>query len=62
LGVLESQYKKNITLAEGVKLALKAINAALNRDTATGNGVDVWTLTDKGINKVIHKELTISIE
>jgi proteasome beta subunit len=62
LGVLETLYKKNMSIDEGVKLAVKAVNAALLRDTATGNGIDVVTITDKGMQTVMEKELEIRLE
>ena len=62
LGVLETLFKKNLTLDEGVKLAVKAVNAALQRDTATGNGIDVVTITEKGLQTVLEKELEIRLE
>lgn len=62
LGVLETLYKKNMSVEEGIKLAVKAINAALQRDTASGNGIDVVTITDKGMQTVLEKELEIKIE
>ncbi len=62
LGVLETLYKKNMTVEEGVKLAVKAVNAALQRDTASGNGIDVVTITDKGMQTVVEKELEIRLE
>ena len=62
LGVLEANFKKNVPVNEGVKLAIKAITAALQRDTATGNGVDVWTITKEGISPVFHKEIEIKVE
>ena len=62
LGVLETLYKKNLSVEEGVKLAVKAVNAALQRDTASGNGIDVVTITDKGMQTVIEKELEIKLE
>lgn len=62
LGVLETLYKKNLSIDEGVKLAVKAVNAALQRDTATGNGIDVVTITDKGMQTVMEKELEIKLE
>ncbi len=61
-GVLETLYKKDLSVNDGIKLAVKAINAALQRDTATGNGIDVWTITDKGIDIVIEKELLIKVD
>lgn len=62
LGVLETLYKKNMTIDEGIKLAVKSVNAALQRDTATGNGIDVVTITDKGMQTVMEKELEIRLE
>ncbi len=61
-GVLETLYTKDITVKDGVKLALKAINAAVQRDLATGDGIDVVTITDQGVKKVLTKELIIKIE
>jgi proteasome beta subunit len=54
-GVLDTLYDKNITINDGVKLAIKAINAAMNRDAATGEGIDVFTVTKEGVKKVFHK-------
>ena len=62
LGVLETQYKQDMTLAEGTKLAVKAVNTALQRDSCSGNGIDVIVINDKEIKKVIHKELTYNLE
>ena len=58
-GVLETLYNKEITVEEGVKLALKSVNAALQRDSASGNGVDVVTVTKEGIKRVIERELEL---
>ena len=60
-GVLESQYKADISIADGVKLALRAINTALQRDTYTGNGIDIVVVTEKDIKRVLQKELEISL-
>lgn len=59
IGTLEALYKKNMSTDEGIKLAVKAINAALQRDTATGNGIDVWIVNEKGIKKAYHKDMTV---
>jgi proteasome beta subunit len=55
LGVLESQYRKNLTQDEAVQLVLKAMNAALARDSATGNGIDVYVIDKNGARKVAAK-------
>lgn len=60
-GVLEANYKKNMNIEEGIKLAVKAVNAAIQRDTCSGNGIDVVTITNKGARKVFTKELDMTI-
>ena len=61
-GVLETLYKKGLTIDEGIKLAAKCINAAVQRDIASGNGIDIVTITRDGIKKVFTKELDYRIE
>jgi len=56
-GVLEANYKQNMTIDEGVKLAVKAINASIQRDTASGCGVDVITITKDGTTKAFEQSL-----
>lgn len=60
-GVLETQFKEGMPVAEGVKLAVKSINTALQRDSASGNGVDVVVVSDKDIKRVLQKEVTVSL-
>ncbi len=60
-GVLEAQYRKDLSADEAVKLAIKGVNAALNRDTYTGNGIDVITITKEGVKKVFEKELEMKL-
>jgi proteasome beta subunit len=62
LGVLDTSYKKNLSVDDGVKLAVRALSASLQRDTATGNGIDVVTITEKGMQTVMDKELDMKIE
>ncbi|MDP6641788.1 MAG: proteasome subunit beta [Candidatus Nanoarchaeia archaeon] len=61
MGVLEANYKKDISINEGVKLAVKSISASIQRDTASGNGIDVYTITKDGVKKVLAKEVNMSI-
>ena len=60
-GVLETQYKNDITTAEGIKLAVKCVNTALQRDSASGNGVEVVVVTEKDIKRVMSKEVEVSL-
>jgi len=59
LGALEALYKKSMSQEEGVKLAVRAISAALQRDVNTGNGIDVWVIDQKGIRVAVEKDLNI---
>ena len=56
-GVLEANYKKNLDLDEGIKLVVQALSTAMKRDIATGNGIDVLTITDGGVKFALRKEL-----
>jgi proteasome beta subunit len=61
-GVLETLYKKSILVTEGIKLAIKCVNAALQRDSASGDGIDIVTITKEGVKKVLTKEIKYGIE
>lgn len=62
LGVLETLFKKGMSMDEGVKVAARAISAALQRDYNTGNGIDVMTITEKGVQMVLEKELNVKLD
>ncbi|MCH7850655.1 MAG: proteasome subunit beta [Nanoarchaeota archaeon] len=48
-GLLERQYKEDMTVEEGVELAIEALKSSSERDTASGCGIDVFTITKEGI-------------
>jgi len=56
-GVLETEYREDITLEDGVKLAVKCIHTALERDAATGNKVRVMKITKSGIEEVTETRI-----
>jgi len=58
LGLLERQYKKNISVNEAVDLAIEALKSSTQRDTGSGNGIDVFTITKKGIKHEIEQEIS----
>ncbi|MEK6898316.1 MAG: proteasome subunit beta [Nanoarchaeota archaeon] len=57
VGLLERQYKKNISVDDGVKLAVEAIKSSTQRDIYSGYGIDVYTITKEGIKKVVQQEI-----
>lgn len=48
-GVLEQQYESDMTAAVGRSVAARAVDSASERDTASGNGLTVATITNEGI-------------
>ena len=48
IGILEAEYKPDMTTAAGEKLVEKAIRNSIKRDAMTGNGIDILTITQKG--------------
>ena len=44
-GILESEYKDNLTLDEATSIAAKAVNAAILRNAGTGDGFDIVVIT-----------------
>ena len=47
---------------EGVNLVIQSLNAAIQRDSASGEGVDVFVIEKKGIRKAFHKMLNTRIQ
>ncbi|MBN1646088.1 proteasome subunit beta [Candidatus Woesearchaeota archaeon] len=60
-GVLETLYKENLNEGEGIELVVKALNAALQRDSASGNGVDIFVINSSGVRKVETKILNTKL-
>ena len=48
IGILEAEYKPDITVAQGEKLVEKAIKSTIRRDAMSGNGIDILTITKSG--------------
>jgi proteasome beta subunit len=61
LGLLERQYKKGLTIEQGVELAVESIKSSTQRDVASGHGIDVISITKDGIKKAFEKELKAEV-
>jgi proteasome beta subunit len=61
-GVLETLFRNDLTVKEGVALAIKCVNAAIQRDIASGNGVDIITVTKEGVKHILSKEIDTTIK
>ncbi len=57
LGLLERQWKKGISMEEGIELAKEALKSSTQRDTGSGYGIDIFTITKDGIKKVVEQTI-----
>jgi len=55
LGVLDPQFKPNMTQEEAVDLAKRAVRAAALRDSASGDGLDILVITKDGSKESTEK-------
>ncbi len=56
-GILEDHFKEEMELKDGVDLAIRSIHIAMKRDAATGEGIDVATITKDGFKELDDKEI-----
>lgn len=57
LGLLERQWKPNMSIKEGIDLAKEAVKSSTQRDMGSGYGIDVFTITKSGITKVVEQTI-----
>ena len=57
LGFLEREYKKDITIEEGIKLAVESLKSSTQRDTGSGFGIDVFAITKNKISHEVAQEI-----
>ncbi|MCE9652254.1 MAG: proteasome subunit beta [Nitrosarchaeum sp.] len=55
LGVLDPQFKPNMTQEEAVDLAKRSVRAAALRDSASGDGLDILIITKDGTKEFTEK-------
>jgi proteasome beta subunit len=52
LGVLEGRYKQEMTEEEGIDLAISALNSAIRRDSASGDGMLISVISKNGTKDI----------
>jgi proteasome beta subunit len=55
-GVLEDRYKEDMYIEEGIEVAIRAIKSAMERDTYSGNGIRIATVTKEEGFKILPEE------
>ena len=61
-GVLEDNYKDDLTADDGIDLAVRAITAAKNRDSASGGMINVAVITKEGFKEIPMEEIKKRME
>ena len=61
-GVLDTNYRYDMTLDEAVKLGIRAITSATYKDSASGGIVRVYHVTNNGTWNKIHEGIDVSEE
>jgi len=51
MGLLESEYKEDLSTEEARKLVTKAVKTAIARDIGSGEGLDLLTITKDGLKE-----------
>ena len=55
LGVLDHQFKENMSEKDATELAIKSVKAATMRDSFSGDGIDVLVITKQGAREFTEK-------
>jgi proteasome beta subunit len=56
LGVLEQEYDEDISIDDARGISARAIESAVERDLASGNGINLAIVTEEGVEIERHKD------
>lgn len=56
-GVLEDRYKRDLSQDEAIELAIRALRAAMRRDSASGEGIHVVIITKDAYSELSEERL-----
>jgi len=59
-GVLDTNYRYDMSLQEAVNLGIRAISSATFKDSSSGGVVRVYHVTNNGDWKLIHDAIDVS--
>jgi proteasome beta subunit len=62
LAILENGFSKDMSIEEGMKLAARAVNAAIKRDVYTGEGITIVTITEEGYKELDREKVKALLE
>ncbi|MGM5480436.1 MAG: proteasome subunit beta [Nanobdellota archaeon] len=56
-GVLESKFRADISKDDALKLAEECVDVAIQRDSASGNGADIYLIDSTGVKEAVKKRV-----
>ena len=56
-GVLEDLYKDDLSVDEGIDIAARALTAAMGRDSASGNGINMAVINEKEFKEISDEDI-----
>jgi len=56
IGVIENEYNENITIEDGIKLAIKALVSAMKRDIGSGDDINISIINKDGYKELSREE------
>jgi proteasome beta subunit len=57
LGVLEQDYEEDLSIDDARSVTVRAIQSAVERDLASGNGINIAEVSDEGVDISRHKDI-----
>ncbi|MDI9644184.1 MAG: proteasome subunit beta [Candidatus Verstraetearchaeota archaeon] len=57
IGVLEANLKKKASVSDALPVVAKAVRASIERDPGSGEGIDMVTVTERGIVELKDEEI-----
>ena len=61
-GVLEDNYRDDLTSNEGIDIAIRAITAAKSRDSASGGEINIAVISKDGFKQIPEDEIKKRID
>lgn len=61
-GLLEDAWKKDMSEEEVTNLAVRSVAAAMRRDSASGEGINIFRISSKGVEKLDTKLVNNKLE
>lgn len=54
--ILDSEYKKGMSIEEGIKLAVKCLKASMGREPSVGGGIDIYIVKKEEVKEFSNQE------